>query len=199
VSTTSIDCNQNYSSSDSADKDDHDKNVAVAVGAAALIGAIALAHKSHHHDDNKHYDNVDHEADFERGHRDALYGHSFDNYNNSSEYAQGYSSGVEQRNHDTSYRGNSHSYSNYHQNNNYQRHSSYSQEGVATNDLVGARGSSADDQMRSRGFSHVGNLTSGNTKYTIWYNSNTHQCMQMAMANGRVDSLVDIHSHPNCH
>ena len=56
----------------------------------------------------------------------------------------------------------------------------------------------AIDVMTSRGFTGVDSLTSGNTLYGIYYNPKTHQCVQLANANNRVDSAVDIHTHPKC-
>jgi hypothetical protein len=43
-----------------------------------------------------------------------------------------------------------------------------------------------------------GTLTSGETLYGIYYNAKTHQCVQLANANDRVDSAVDIYTHPKC-
>ncbi len=83
----------------------------VAVGAAALLGIVALAHKSHHRDDDRSY-NEEQTAEFERGYRDGLYNHSFHNYSNSSEYSSGYSKGSEERNENSRYR-NGYGYSNY--------------------------------------------------------------------------------------
>jgi len=56
----------------------------------------------------------------------------------------------------------------------------------------------AFDVMTSRGFTSVDTLTSGETLYGIYYNAKTHQCVQLANANDRVDSAVDIHTHPKC-
>ena len=66
-------------------------------------------------------------------------------------------------------------------------------------DLKGMDSVKAFDVMTSRGFTNVDTLTSGETLYGIYYNAKTHQCVQLANANGRVDSAVDIHTHPNCH
>lgn len=65
-------------------------------------------------------------------------------------------------------------------------------------DLVGARASSADSALRDRGFSNVDSFKSGNAAYTIWYNRRSDQCLQMAVADGRADSIVDIQTHPQC-
>ena len=65
-------------------------------------------------------------------------------------------------------------------------------------DLQGARASSADSELRDRGFSHVDTFKSGYTSYSIWYNRHTRQCLQMAIADGRADSIVDIHQHDKC-
>jgi hypothetical protein len=52
--------------------------------------------------------------------------------------------------------------------------------------------------MTSRGFTNVDTLTSGDALYGIYYNPKTHQCVQLANVNDRVDSAVDIHTHPKC-
>lgn len=74
----------------------------IAIGAAALLGIAALAHKSHHRDDQSYDERQT--ADFERGFRDGKYNHHFSNYSNSQEYAKGYGRGVEERDNQSSYR-----------------------------------------------------------------------------------------------
>jgi hypothetical protein len=189
-----FDCNQ--SAGENSD-DDNNTGAAVAIGAAALIGALALSHKSHHHNQKKHNDNVDREAEFDRGYRDGLHGRSFDNYNSNDSYLEGYNSGVDQNRYETSYRSRDSYHGDRHNGQAHHSSSSY-KSGVNTSDLVGARASGADQQMRNRGFRNVGEETSGYTAYSIWWNHNTRQCMQMAVADGRVDSLVDIHRHSGC-
>ncbi|MFV8819600.1 SH3 domain-containing protein [Haliea sp. E17] len=66
-------------------------------------------------------------------------------------------------------------------------------------DLQGSRASSADSELRQRGFDHVDTFKSGYTSYSIWYNDNTRQCLQMAVADGKADSIVDIKTHKKCH
>jgi type II secretory pathway pseudopilin PulG len=65
-------------------------------------------------------------------------------------------------------------------------------------DLKGMDSIKAFDVMTSRGFTNVDTLTAGETIYGIYYNAKTHQCVQLANANDRVDSAVDIHEHPKC-
>jgi type II secretory pathway pseudopilin PulG len=65
-------------------------------------------------------------------------------------------------------------------------------------DLKGMDSIKAFDVMTSRGFTSVDTLSSGDTIYGIYYNAKTHQCVQLANANDRVDSAVDIHEHPKC-
>lgn len=65
-------------------------------------------------------------------------------------------------------------------------------------DLKGMDSIKAFDVMTSRGFTSVDTITSGNAIYGIYYNAKTHQCVQLANANDRVDSAVDIHEHPKC-
>lgn len=74
----------------------------VAVGAAALLGLAALAHKSHHRED-RHY-NEQQTADFERGYRDGLYNNSYNSRGNGNEYTDGYNKGVDERRQQSSYR-----------------------------------------------------------------------------------------------
>ncbi|RVU43753.1 hypothetical protein [Rubrivivax rivuli] len=74
----------------------------VAVGAAALLGIAALAHKSHHRDDRDY--NEQQTADFERGYRDGLYNNSYHSRGSGSEYSDGYNKGVEERRQQSSYR-----------------------------------------------------------------------------------------------
>ncbi|MGD9589561.1 MAG: hypothetical protein AB7Q37_14205 [Pyrinomonadaceae bacterium] len=69
---------------------------------------------------------------------------------------------------------------------------------VDVSDLVGARGSSGERELQSRGFRNVDGFKTGNTSYTIWWRRQSRQCIQVATANGRYDSLVDIGQHPRC-
>ncbi|GJL83993.1 MAG: hypothetical protein DHS20C01_36270 [marine bacterium B5-7] len=65
-------------------------------------------------------------------------------------------------------------------------------------DLVGLRASSAERELEDRGFRNVDSFKSGSTAYTIWYKRRGHHCLQMAIADGRADSIVDIHRHDEC-
>jgi len=65
-------------------------------------------------------------------------------------------------------------------------------------DLKGMDSITAIDVMTSRGFTNVDTLTSGETIYGIYYNAKTGQCVQLANATDRVDSAVDIQTHPKC-
>lgn len=179
-----VDCNQQ---GHHASHDDNKAAAAAAViGVAALAGAIAMSHKSHHHDDDRHNSNDSYEVDFERGHRDGLHSRTYDNHNQTDAYRNGYQSGVDQRDHDTSYREHSGRYDH-----------GYRQQ-AEISDLNGARASSADGALRDRGFRDVDALKTGNTAYTYWYSRATGQCLQMTVADGRVEDIRDIGSHPNC-
>lgn len=180
VDTLPGDCNQTEKR-----KDNNNAAVGAAVGigaAAAIIGAIAMSHKSHHHDDDKHHDDPNKEAEYERGYRDGLYNSSYHNYSNTENYRKGYEAGVKQRRQETSHSSGYGGYAPY----------------VNLNDLVGARASTGEDEMRSRGFRNVDGFKSGNTSYTIWWNGRTRQCIQVATADGRYDSVTDIQTHPKC-
>lgn len=69
---------------------------------------------------------------------------------------------------------------------------------VDVSDLVGARASSGESEMKSRGFRLVDTMKMANTSYTIWWRQPSRQCIQVATANGRYDSLTDIQTHPKC-
>lgn len=186
VSAPAFDCGQHDVDTYERSDDDDNTGAAIAVGAAALIGALALSHKSHHHDNNEHHSSADMEADFDRGYRDGLHGSSYHNYSNTPEYSRGYESGVEQREHETSYR---------HQ---HSRYSSGYRESVNMTYMVGERARNLGNQMENRGFRNVDVLTSGNAKYDIFYNDRTRQCLQATIVDGRVEDIRDIHRHPNC-
>ena len=62
-------------------------------------------------------------------------------------------------------------------------------------DLVAA---GADGELTRRGFKNVDGFKSGNTAYTIWSRRDTHQCVQMTVAEGRVEDVRDIGTHPKC-
>jgi hypothetical protein len=64
--------------------------------------------------------------------------------------------------------------------------------------LTGARPERAEDTLRQRGFRRVDSSNSGRTYYTIWYSGRSRECLQMAVADNRVDSVVDIQRHPRC-
>ena len=193
IDTGATDCGQKPSSGDKA---------AAIAGVAALVGVLALASKSHHRGD-KDYDNENDHADFERGHRDGLYNHPYNNNNNSKAYPDGYQSGVDERSHQSTYRP---EYRNYQGNgSNYGGNSGSSGGGggggdpAAFNDLVGARAAGAQSDLGRRGFRMVDTFQSGNTgSGTIWWNGRSRQCLQMITADGRADSITDIQTHPRC-
>lgn len=64
--------------------------------------------------------------------------------------------------------------------------------------LAGARPERAEDTLRQRGFRRVDSSNSGRTYYTIWYRGGSRECLQMAVADNRVSSVVDIRNHPRC-
>ncbi len=64
-------------------------------------------------------------------------------------------------------------------------------------DLKGMGSIKAFDVMTSRGFTSVDTVI-GDSPYGIYYNPKTHQCVQVINVNNRVDSAVDIHTHPKC-
>ena len=158
--------------------------VVAGVAAVAVLGAL-LAHKSHDHDDNKHHSDAAQEQQYERGYNDGLHGATYQNYGRNDSYSNGYSAGVEQRSSNLSYR-------------QYQPDRGGYHPSVDISDLNGARAGGADGEMTRRGFKNVDGFKSGNTAYSIWSRRDTHQCVQMTVAEGRVDDIRDIGTHPKC-
>lgn len=153
---------------------------AVAVGAAALLGVLALAHKSHHRDD-KNYDERQ-TADFERGYRDGLYHNSYHNYDNTREYSDGYSKGVEERSRESSYRGSNYGYDR----GGYQSNSRVS-------DLSGRNIDEVWREMGRRGYQQAaekgGSPDSGTTYF---WNDRTAQCVSVYVRRGRAEGVTEV-------
>ena len=151
-----------------------------AVAGAAILGAL-LSHKSDHHDDGRHYDDHESERDYDRGFSDGLYNAPYHNYDRSDAYSNGYSAGVAQR---------AVNLRHHQDRGGYVRTAQY-------RDLIGER-ARRSDEMDRRGFRQVDNFTSGNTRYSIRYNRDTRQCVQMTIADGRIYDIRDIGRHPKC-
>jgi len=158
---------------------------AVAIGAAALIGGLLLAHKSHDHDERKHSDDSKYEAEYDRGYADGLHNFAYHNYDRSDAYSSGYTAGAEEREERGSHRRDHHAGAGY-------------RPSVDVSDLNGARAAGAEQELQRRGFTNVDGFKSGTTAYTIWYSDRTGQCLQNTVADGRVYDIRDIGQHPKC-
>lgn len=185
VDVSPTDCNQyqpyqqSSTQSQQASSSDGMSNAAkAAIAAAAIAGVVALAHRSHERNEDKHKDEQQ-VAEFERGYRDGLYHQPYHDYNRSQAYVDGYRAGQEKREAETSYRSP------------YGYHSGQAAY-VSLNDLVGARATYMDDDMRKRSFVRKGGWQSGNSAYSLWWNAGTRQCIQGMVSNGRIQSLNPI-------
>jgi hypothetical protein len=167
--TSNADCNQKGGNGD--------KTAAVAVGAAALLGIVALASKSHHRE-GKDYDERG-MSEFERGHRDGLYGQAYHNYSRSDAYSNGYDSGVRERAGQTSYRGGN-SYSG--------GYSAYAE----FNDLQGQERDSATRQLSNRGFSQLDNKRTDQGRYMTYWRAASKQCLVVNSRNGYIYSIESV-------
>lgn len=157
---------------------------AVAVGAVALLGVLAMSHKSHDHDDKQHYSDSQSEADYERGYRDGLYHQDYHNYSRSDPYSNGYAAGVQQRNQETSYRPN-------------QSRGGYGAY-VNVSDLVYQDSSWATGELSKRGFRQVdrgSNPDGGHTAY--YWNGHTEQCLSVATRSSKVTDVTTVRKS-NC-
>lgn len=177
TTTSGTDCGQYQAAANK-----NNTAAAVAIAAAAAIGVAALAHRSHERD-NKHNDQKS-VSEFDRGYRDGLYHQPYHNYSNATAYSDGYNAGQQERHEQTSYR---------------PRHGGYSgyQSYVNVNDLVGARASSADSDLRSRGFQDTGGYQQGGKSFVTWHNRTTRQCVRVVTRDGRIARVEDI-DEGNC-
>lgn len=173
--TTNADCNQKGSSSG-------DKAAAAAIGAAAILGVIALASKSHHRDGQDYDDRG--MSEFERGHRDGLYGQAYHNYNRTDAYSNGYNSGVRERSHETSYR------SGYNYSGGYSGYAEF-------NDLQGQDRKYVISQLQNRGFVMRDNKIAGDTRYMTFWREASRQCIVTNSRDGTVYSIESV-SHRTC-
>lgn len=178
---TPSDCNQRVTSGGSGSNNNAAGAVVGVAAAAAIIGAIALSHKSHHHDNDRHYDDANQDAEFERGYRDGLHNSSYHNYSNTDQYRKGYERGVDQRGNETSYSSGSGGYASY----------------VNLSDLEGRDISYGENQMSARGFRQVDDYKKGALQFKTWYNRNTRQCVEVGIEDDRFDSWTETQS-PNC-
>ncbi len=64
-------------------------------------------------------------------------------------------------------------------------------------DLVGARGSSGESELASRGYVNVGGQGGDDRKWTYWWNERRGVCLSVATVNGRYDSIVSTPA-PDC-
>jgi hypothetical protein len=183
VSVSQTDCNQ-YPQNTGNPSQDSDKSkglstgAKVAIGAAALLGVIALASSSHDRDEAKH-NTPERAAEYDRGYRDGLYHQAYHDYNRSQSYVDGYNAGQQKRETETSYRSPS------------GRHSGQAPY-VRFNDLIGMRASNLDGEMARRGFVQKGGYQSGNQAISTWWNADTRQCLNAAVSDGRVQSISPI-------
>lgn len=60
------------------------------------------------------------------------------------------------------------------------------------------RGPRARDILRKRGFTRVSRFGDDNTRYSILWRSESRQCVQLTIADGRVYDVRDIGNHPDC-
>jgi hypothetical protein len=162
------DCNQKGGSNDAV--------AAAAIGAAAILGAIALSHKSHDHDNDSHYGDASNEAQYERGYRDGLYSHTYHNYDRSNAYTSGYESGVRARSHETAYR------------NDHFHGAGYGAH-VSLRDLEGRDRSYVASQMMSRGFVIRDNKKTEDGRYATYWRQASRQCVIVTSHGGSVTSI----------
>lgn len=150
-----------------------------AVAAAAILGIAALAHQSHHHDDGDHRDDSRHEADYERGYRDALHGYRADS--DRGAYSDGYGAGMRERSAQVPW----------------QSGNTGGASGRRLDDLVGARAAGADTELRARGFVDRDAQQRDGRSIVTWWNARSRECVHVATGNGRIESIRPVDAS-NC-
>lgn len=155
---------------------------AIAVGlGAALIGGL-IASRSHHRGEQDQNHNQQQRAEFDRGYTDGLHNASYHNYNNADEYSRGYEAGVDEREANLRH---------------HQRRGGY-QEAAQWQDLIGSRAAGGMEELERRGFTQVDNFASGTARYSIQWRAASRQCLQVIVADGRLENITDIQTHSNC-
>jgi hypothetical protein len=64
-------------------------------------------------------------------------------------------------------------------------------------DLVGARGSSGESELASRGYVNVGGQSGDDRKWTYWWNDRRGVCLSVTTKDGRYDAIVSTPA-PDC-
>lgn len=77
-----------------------------AAAAIAILGVAALLHNKTHYSTGYAPSNANATAAFERGYRDGLYGHSYDQRHGGQDYSEGYQAGTVERENGSTYRHN---------------------------------------------------------------------------------------------
>jgi hypothetical protein len=57
-------------------------------------------------------------------------------------------------------------------------------------DLVGARAGQAEGELQRRGYTYATGSTSGNAKYSSWFNRSSGRCVMIRTEDGRYQSIV---------
>ncbi|MBD9367092.1 hypothetical protein [Xanthomonas sp. XNM01] len=167
VTTPAPDCGQQ----EGGHKEGMSDGAKAAVAAAAILGIAALAHKSHHHDDGDHHDDARHEAEYERGYRDALHGYRADTDHGA--YSDGYGAGLRERSAQVPWQS-----------------GDASAPGAARlDDLVGARAAGADTELRARGFVDRDAQRRDGRSVVTWWNARSRDCVHVATGDGRIESI----------
>ncbi|MBM3116801.1 hypothetical protein [Jeongeupia naejangsanensis] len=151
--------------------------LALAAGAAALIGGVALYnHNKHHHDGNNDQAN---QNDYQQGYQDGLNNRS--SSNGGDAYTSGYNAGIDEYNRQHAGRHHRHGRDAY----------------VDVSDLVGVRASYAESDLTSRGFRNIDGSKGWHNAYTTWWNPRASECVQVVTRDGRYDR-VNVVDANNC-
>lgn len=176
VTTLAPDCGQQAGD---APREGMSDGAKAAVAAAAILGIAALAHHAHQHDDGDHDEDPRHEADYERGYRDALHGYRADSDHGA--YSDGYGAGMRERSAQVPW----------------QSVNTRGSGSVRLDDLVGARAAGAETQLLARGFVDRDAQQRDGRSIVTWWNMRSRECVHVATGNGRIESIRPVDAS-NC-
>ncbi|WP_225206505.1 hypothetical protein [Novosphingobium huizhouense] len=160
-------------------KGDGGKTAAIAIGAAALIGALAIAGSSGSKDKDK---DEKYRREYDRGYRDGYDGRRYDNWDNTSAYTDGYNEGRRQSNRpgNGNWGGSGGSWNN--------------NGWINTNDLVGRPSSQVWRELGYRGFQLRDDKWNRGERYATFWRSRSEQCIVVRARYETVNSIQNTSS-----
>lgn len=148
------------------------RNIALGTAAVAAVGAGAYALSKHNNNEDKKQ-----QEEYQRGYDDARANRR--QTSDGEYYLKGYRDGRQEERSDRRDQRAA---------DRYNRHG----DRVNVSDLVGARGSSGEQEMKRRGFENIDGRKGWRRSYTTWFNDRSNQCVQITTADGRYQQVREV-------